>query len=88
MRAAALTELPCGSRLGLAAFTGYRSLMLLAPVEVCEYYGDLLATLVLEDDIVALDVPGPDPLQLLAGAIARCTNTRRCPCPIRSLVGG
>ncbi|MCB1906392.1 MAG: VWA domain-containing protein [Rhodocyclaceae bacterium] len=48
--AAALTELPCGSRLGLAAFTGYRSLMLLAPVEVCEHYGDLLATLAQIDE--------------------------------------
>ncbi|MCB1889455.1 MAG: VWA domain-containing protein [Rhodocyclaceae bacterium] len=41
----ALPRLPCGSRVGLAAFTEYRSLMLLAPIEVCEHYNDLLATL-------------------------------------------
>ena len=47
---AALTDLPCGSRVGLAAFSGYRSLTLLAPVEVCAHYGDLLATLDQIDD--------------------------------------
>jgi mxaL protein len=41
----ALRELPCGSKLGLAAFAGYRTLLLLAPVEVCENYGDLLKSL-------------------------------------------
>jgi mxaL protein len=41
----ALRELPCGSRVGWAAFTEYRTLMLLAPIEVCENYNDLLATL-------------------------------------------
>jgi mxaL protein len=41
----ALRELPCGSRVGWAAFTEYRTLLLLAPIEVCENYGDLLATL-------------------------------------------
>jgi len=41
----ALPRLPCGSRIGFAAFTEYRSLMLLAPIEVCEHYNDLLATL-------------------------------------------
>ncbi len=41
----ALPRLPCGSRVGLAAFTEYRSLMLLAPIEVCAHYNDLLATL-------------------------------------------
>jgi mxaL protein len=41
----ALRELPCGSRVGWAAFTEYRTLLLLAPVEVCENYDDLLATL-------------------------------------------
>ncbi len=41
----ALLALPCGSRVGWAAFTEYRTLMLLAPVEVCGNYGDLLATL-------------------------------------------
>ena len=41
----ALRSLPCGSRVGWAAFTEYRTLMLLAPIEVCGNYGDLLATL-------------------------------------------
>lgn len=41
----ALPRLPCGSRVGLAAFTEYRSLTLLAPIEVCAHYDDLLATL-------------------------------------------
>ncbi len=41
----ALATLPCGSRVGWAAFTEYRTLMLLAPIEVCGNYGDLLATL-------------------------------------------
>jgi len=38
-------NLPCGSRVGWAAFTGYRTIPLLAPVEVCAYYNDLLASL-------------------------------------------
>ncbi|HET8747683.1 MAG TPA: MxaL protein [Ramlibacter sp.] len=41
----ALAELPCGARVGWAAFTEYRTVLLLAPVEVCENYEDLLATL-------------------------------------------
>jgi mxaL protein len=41
----ALRELPCGTRVGWAAFTEYRTLLLLAPIEVCENYNDLLATL-------------------------------------------
>lgn len=41
----ALAELPCGSRIGWGAFAEYRSLLLLAPVEVCENYNDLLASL-------------------------------------------
>jgi len=41
----ALRELPCGARVGWAAFTEYRTLLLLAPIEVCENYDDLLATL-------------------------------------------
>ncbi|MEP6503227.1 MAG: VWA domain-containing protein [Betaproteobacteria bacterium] len=40
-----LRALPCGSRVGWGAFTEYRTLMLLAPIEVCANYGDLLATL-------------------------------------------
>jgi mxaL protein len=41
----ALRELPCGSRVGWAAFTEYRTLLLLAPIEVCANYNDLLAAL-------------------------------------------
>jgi mxaL protein len=41
----ALAELPCGSRVGWAAFTEYRSLLLLSPIEVCENFNDLLASL-------------------------------------------
>jgi mxaL protein len=41
----ALRELPCGSKVGWGAFAGYRTLVLLAPVEVCENYGDLLTSL-------------------------------------------
>lgn len=40
-----LRDLPCGSRVGWGAFTGYRTILLLAPVEVCDYYSDLLASL-------------------------------------------
>lgn len=41
----ALGTLPCGSRIGWGAFAEYRSLLLLAPVEVCANYTDLLASL-------------------------------------------
>ncbi|WP_018411994.1 vWA domain-containing protein [Methyloversatilis thermotolerans] len=41
----ALRDLPCGSRVGWAGFAEYRTLLLLAPVEVCTYYGDLVASL-------------------------------------------
>jgi len=41
----ALRQLPCGSRVGWGAFAGYRTVLLLAPVEVCENYGDLLSSL-------------------------------------------
>lgn len=41
----ALRDLPCGTRVGWAAFTEYRTLLLLAPIEVCENYNDLQATL-------------------------------------------
>lgn len=41
----ALRDLPCGSRIGWGAFAEYRSLLLLAPVEVCSNYNDLLASL-------------------------------------------
>jgi mxaL protein len=41
----ALRDLPCGSRVGWGAFAEYRALLLLAPVEVCSNYNDLLASL-------------------------------------------
>lgn len=41
----ALQSLPCGSRIGWGAFAEYRTVVLLAPVEVCASYGDLLASL-------------------------------------------
>jgi mxaL protein len=41
----AVRTLPCGSRVGWGAFTGNRTLLLLAPVEVCANYNDLLASL-------------------------------------------
>ena len=41
----ALLDLPCGSRVGLGAFTEYRTLLLLAPIEVCGNYDGLLVTL-------------------------------------------
>ena len=39
----AATALPCGSELGLGLFTGHRTFLLLAPVEVCASYPDLAA---------------------------------------------
>jgi mxaL protein len=40
----AIPSLPCGSKLGLGVFTEYRSLLLLAPVEVCANSADLQET--------------------------------------------
>lgn len=40
-----LLRLPCGSKLGWALFTEYRSFLLLAPVEVCANLSELRATL-------------------------------------------
>lgn len=40
-----MRELPCGSRIGLAVFAEYRTLMLLAPIEVCANYHDLSVAL-------------------------------------------
>jgi mxaL protein len=40
-----LTELPCGSQLGLGVFTEYRSVLLLAPLEVCANYEELFAVI-------------------------------------------
>jgi mxaL protein len=39
-----LPKLPCGSQIGWGAFTGYQTLLLMTPVEVCEHYNDLLAS--------------------------------------------
>ncbi|MBP0595617.1 VWA domain-containing protein [Paraburkholderia sp. LEh10] len=41
----ALQRLPCGSEIGWSVFTNQRSLLLLAPVEVCGNYDGLLASL-------------------------------------------
>jgi len=41
----ALRRLPCGSRVGWGVFAEYRTLVLLAPIEVCENYNDLLSSL-------------------------------------------
>lgn len=41
----ALGRLPCGSRIGWAAFTEFRVLLLFEPVELCANYHDLLAAL-------------------------------------------
>jgi mxaL protein len=40
-----LRQLPCGSRVGWGVFAEYRTLVLLAPIEVCGNYNDLLASL-------------------------------------------
>lgn len=40
-----LHTLPCGSRVGLGAFAEYRTVVVLAPIEVCGGYHDLLASL-------------------------------------------
>ena len=40
-----LRELPCGSHVGWGVFAEYRTLVLLAPIEVCQNYNDLLASL-------------------------------------------
>jgi mxaL protein len=41
----AVRRMPCGSKVGWSVFTGARSLLLLPPVEVCEHYDALLASL-------------------------------------------
>lgn len=46
IRAAQLLQaLPCGSRIGWSVFTGRRTLTLLTPLEVCDHYSGLLASL-------------------------------------------
>jgi mxaL protein len=41
----AVEQLPCGSKIGWAIFTEYRSFLLFAPIEVCANRGELRATL-------------------------------------------
>jgi mxaL protein len=41
----ALRDLPCGSRVGWGAFAEYRTILLLAPIEVCSGYNDLVSAL-------------------------------------------
>jgi mxaL protein len=41
----AVRRMPCGSRVGWSVFTGSRALLLLPPIEVCEHYDALLASL-------------------------------------------
>jgi mxaL protein len=41
----ALGRLPCGSRIGLGLFTEHRSVLLLAPLEVCEHLQELRGAL-------------------------------------------
>lgn len=40
-----LVDLPCGSKVGWGIFTEYRTLLVLAPVEVCDNLSELRATL-------------------------------------------
>ncbi len=40
-----LATMPCGSRMGLAIFSEYRSFLLLSPIEVCENYAELMASI-------------------------------------------
>ncbi|MDH5341057.1 MAG: VWA domain-containing protein [Rubrivivax sp.] len=49
----ALTALPCGSKLGWAVFTGYRSYLLSTPVEVCANLGELRSTLASIDGLMS-----------------------------------
>ena len=49
----ALLRLPCGSKLGWAVFTEYRTFLLLEPVEVCANLGELRSTLALIDGRMA-----------------------------------
>lgn len=49
----ALEALPCGSKVGLAIFTEYRSFLLLAPVEVCANRAEWRATLATLDGRMA-----------------------------------
>ena len=48
-----LLALPCGSKIGWAVFTEYRSYLLFAPVEVCAHLDELRATLADIDNRIA-----------------------------------
>lgn len=39
--AEALKDLPCGSEVGLALFTGHRTFLMITPIELCANYGEL-----------------------------------------------
>jgi mxaL protein len=41
----AFEKLPCGTRVGLGVFTEYRTMVLIAPVELCENFRELAAVL-------------------------------------------
>ena len=41
----ALLQMPCGSKIGMGIFNEYRSFLLLAPIEVCGNYTELMGTL-------------------------------------------
>ena len=45
MAATLLQQLPCGSSVGWSVFTGRRTLTLITPLEVCEHYSGLIASL-------------------------------------------
>ncbi|MFK8079577.1 MAG: vWA domain-containing protein [Granulosicoccus sp.] len=45
MAKALVEELPCGSSVGWSVFTGRRTLTLITPLEVCEHYSGLIASL-------------------------------------------
>lgn len=49
----ALALLPCGSQVGWAVFTEYRSFLLLAPLEVCAHLAELRGTLAAMDNRMA-----------------------------------
>lgn len=49
----AVAGLPCGSRVGLGAFSAHRSLLLMAPLEVCEHLAELQASLAFIDGRMA-----------------------------------
>ena len=84
----ALRDLPCGSRVGLGAFAEYRTLLLVAPIEVCGNYGDLLTSIDYIDGRMRWRVisitPNADVLRIFVRARSRrsalrnaCSTARR-----------